>query len=203
MQNQEIQAVLGASEKISWRGGVNRTIISINLILSLIVFLIISGFVYSTDAINYVSGDLPKNISGSTVASLILLFGLLLSLIIFFSNYVKEYVVTEKRVLIKSGLIGTDFNSIYFTEIKSASVNVGLIDKLLAVGTISLDTGKVTSTSDKNGVTSVQTVYDKLLHIDAPYEVYKYFQDALTRRQESLYSGRADQESLAAKNIIK
>jgi uncharacterized membrane protein YdbT with pleckstrin-like domain len=137
--------------------------------------------------------------SGSTVASLILFFGFAFSLIIFFSNYVKEYVITDKRILIKSGLIGTDFNSIYFTEIKSANVNVGLIDKLLAVGTINVDTGKVASTSDKNGVTSVNTVYDKLLHIDTPYEVYKYFQEALTSRQESLYSGRADQENLAAK----
>jgi uncharacterized membrane protein YdbT with pleckstrin-like domain len=203
MPDQQIQAVLGGSEKISWRGGVNRTVISINLALSLIIFLIISGLVYSTNTISYVSGDLPKTISGSLVASLILIFGLLMSLIVFFSNYVKEYVITDKRVLIKSGLIGTDFNSIYFTEIKSANVNVGLIDKLLSVGTINIDTGKVASTSDKNGITSVNTVYDNLLHIDAPYEVYKYFQETLTSRQESLYSGRADQENLAAKNIIK
>jgi len=196
MQNQEIQAVLGTGEKISWRGVVNRTVIGINLVLSLIVFLIISGLVYSTEIISYSSGDLSKTINGATVASLILIFGFLLSLIISLSNYVKEYVVTDKRILIKSGIIGTDFNSIYFTEIKSADVNVGLIDKMLSVGTISIDTGKVTSTNDKNGVTSVNTVYDKLLHIDAPYEVYKYFQEALTGRQESLYSGRADRERL-------
>ncbi len=199
MPDQQIQAILGNGEKISWRGGVNRTVIGINLVLSLILFLAISGLVYSVDTINYFSNDVFKTMSGSTVASLILFFGFALSLIIFFSNYVKEYVITDKRAIIKSGLIGTDFNSVYFTEIKSASVNVGLIDKLLSVGTINIDTGKVASTSDKNGVTSVNTVYDKLLHIDAPYEVYKYFQDALTSRQESLYSGRADQENLASK----
>ncbi|MFA6417313.1 MAG: PH domain-containing protein [Patescibacteria group bacterium] len=199
MPDQQIQTILGGNEKISWRGNVNRTVIGINLVLSLILFLAISGSVYSVDTINYFSNGLSKTMSGSTVASLILIFGLILSFVVFFSNYVKEYVITDKRVLIKSGLIGTDFNSIYFTEIKSANVNVGLLDKILAVGTINVDTGKVASTSDKNGVTSVNTVYDKLLHIDTPYEVYKYFQEALISRQESLYSGRADQENLAAK----
>src|SRR5680860_1834100 len=86
MQNQEIQAVLGTGEKISWRGVVNRTVIGINLVLSLIVFLIISGLVYSTEIISYSSGDLSKTINGATVASLILIFGFLLSLIISLSN---------------------------------------------------------------------------------------------------------------------
>ncbi|QQG52591.1 MAG: PH domain-containing protein [Candidatus Falkowbacteria bacterium] len=199
MPDQQVQTILSNGEKVSWRGGVNRTVIGINLALSLILFLAISGAVYSVDTINYFSNDFSRTISGSTVATLILIFGCLFSVLIFFSNYVKEFVITDKRVLIKSGIIGTDFNSIYFTEIKSANVNVGLVDKLLSVGTINIDTGKVSSTSDKNGVTSVNTVYDKLLHIDAPYEVYKYFQEALTGRQESLYSGRADQENLAVR----
>jgi hypothetical protein len=117
---------------------------------------------------------------------------------VFFSNYVKIYVITNKRVLIKSGLIGTDFNSIYFTQIRTANVNVGLADKIFSVGTINIDTGRIETVSSGNGNNTqnrIQTAYDKLLHISKPYEVYKYFQTTLTNREESLYSGRADREN--------
>ena len=120
------------------------------------------------------------------------------SILGFFSNFVKKYLITNKRVLIKSGLIGTDFVSLYFTQIRSANVNVGLIDKIFGVGTINIDTGKietVQSGSGSNQRHSTRTAYDKLIHIKAPYEVYKYFQTTLTNREESLYSGRADRES--------
>lgn len=96
-------------------------------------------------------------------------------------------------------MIGTDFNSIYFTQIRTANVNVGLLDKIFGVGTINIDTGKIETVQGGSGAnrrTSTRTAYDKLLHIVTPYEVYKYFQTALTGREESLYSGRADRNWL-------
>lgn len=46
-----------------------------------------------------------------------------------------EYCITNKRIICKSGLIA-DFKNIYFQDIVSVNVKVGLIDKMLKVGDI-------------------------------------------------------------------
>lgn len=196
--NQEIQAILEPEEKIAWQDTINRKVMIFHLIISLMIIIGFSYFFFSQEIINYTSNNVPKTITGSTLGLAILIIGSFFSLFSFFSNYVKIYTITNKRVLIKSGLIGTDFNSIYFTEIKTVNINVGLIGKIFSVGTLNIDTGKietVTSGSGNNRHSGTRTAYDKLLNISKPYEVYKYFQHSLTDRQESLYSGRADKEN--------
>jgi len=195
--NQEIASVLEPNEKIIWQDIVNRKVMAFYLGISSIITIGISIILFSQETINYTSNNIPKTTSGSTIGLIVLIIGLVISFLVFFSNYVKIYVITNKRVLIKSGLIGTDFNSIYFTQIRTANVNVGLADKIFSVGTINIDTGRietVTKGSGNNTQNRIQTAYDKLLHISKPYEVYKYFQTTLTDREESLYSGRADRE---------
>lgn len=195
---QKIQTILEPQEQIIWRDVVNRKVMTFYLVFALLIVSAISFFLFSQETINYTSNNVPKSIAGSTVGLGFLLIGVALSLLSFFSNLVKEYTITNKRVLIKSGLIGTDFNSVYLTEVRTANVKVGLIDKIFSVGTLNIDTGKietVNSGSRNDRETKTQTAYDKLLHINKPYEVYKYFQTTLTGRQESLYSGRADREN--------
>jgi len=195
---QEIMAILEPQEKIVWQDIINRKVMFFNLAISLVIIVGISIFLFSKETISYTSNDIPKTIAGTTVGLIVLIVGLLISLLSFFSNFVKKYVITNKRVLIKSGLIGTDFNSIYFTQIRSANVNVGLIDKIFSIGTLNINTGKietVQSGSGKNQHSQTRTAFDKLLHINNPYEVYKYFQTTLTGREESLYSGRSDREN--------
>jgi uncharacterized membrane protein YdbT with pleckstrin-like domain len=195
---QEIEAVLEPQEQIVWQDVINRKVMTFNLLIALIIVIGISFFFFSQEVINYNSGNVPKTIAGPTVGSFFLVAGLFFSILGFLSNFVKVYIITNKRVLIKSGLIGTDFNSIYFTEVRTVNVNVGLIDKIFSVGTLNIDTGKVetvSSGSGENRRSGTQTAYDKLLHVSRPYEVYKYFQTTLTGRQESLYSGRADREN--------
>lgn len=197
-QEQEIAAVLEPSETIVWQDVVNKKVIVFYLIISLLITLGLSMYAFSQETIAYTSNGVPKVIAGTTVGLVVLIAGALLSLIGFLSNIVKKYVITNKRVLIRSGLIGTDFNSIYFTQVRNANVNVGLVDKLFSVGTINIDTGKietVSSGSDKNRTSQTRTAFDKLLHINDPYAVYKYFETTLTNREESLYSGRADREN--------
>jgi len=122
---------------------------------------------------------------------------------VFFVNVVKEYGITNKRVIIKSGIIGTDYKSIYFDQIKNLVVNVGLIGVIFKVGTVKIDIGK-TETYSSGGVrigaiqhhnVRTRTMYDNLKYINQPYQVYKYLQKTLSHRKESLYSGRADKES--------
>ncbi|MCQ2743157.1 MAG: PH domain-containing protein [Bacilli bacterium] len=47
-----------------------------------------------------------------------------------------EYAITDKRILIRSGVIGVDFKSIYYSEISGVNVKVSPTDKLFKVGDI-------------------------------------------------------------------
>jgi membrane protein YdbS with pleckstrin-like domain len=49
-----------------------------------------------------------------------------------------EYAVTSTRVLIRSGFIGVNFQSIYYKEISNVSIKVGVIDKLFGVGDVAI-----------------------------------------------------------------
>lgn len=202
--DQKIQAVLEPQEKVVWQDVINRKVLAFHTIISALIIIGISFYCFSQESFSYTSNGAPASIAGATIGWIVLIAGLALTLLSFFSSFVKQYAITNKRVLVKSGIIGTDFNSIYFTEVKSVNVNVGLIDKIFSVGTINIDTGKietVDSGSGNNRHTKTRTAYDKLQHVSQPYEVYKYFQTTLTGRQESLYSGRADQENQQAPKI--
>lgn len=191
--DKEIELVLEPEEKIVWQDVMNRKVIIFHFLLTSIIISVISVYL--------MVGNVTANNATSENSNIFFYILLGVAILLIWgmaSNYVTRYAITNKRVLIKSGIIGTDFNSVYFTEIKSANVNVGLIDKIFGVGTINIDTGKletVTSGSGDNQRTGVRTAYDRLQHIDNPYEIYKMLQGSLTERQESLYSGRADREN--------
>lgn len=177
--NSNINSILENGEVITWRGKVSRKVLNFGLILGFLAWLLFSGFLLIIP---------PANELLAILASLVLLA---VNIIKFSVDYVKVFTITDKRIIIKSGIIGTDYNSIYFTEIKTVNVRVDLIDKIFAVGTINIDTGKVETVTNKNQ-SKTQTAYDRLVSIDNPYEVYKILQSNLSGRQESLYSGRAD-----------
>lgn len=47
-----------------------------------------------------------------------------------------EYAFTGKRIIIKSGVVGVDVKTIYYSQIESVNLKVGLTDKLFKVGDI-------------------------------------------------------------------
>jgi uncharacterized membrane protein YdbT with pleckstrin-like domain len=197
-----IEQILEPKEQVIWQGVINRKALTFNLIIVLIVIALISMFFFRQDIINYTSNEVPKEMKGYTLGLIVLIAGLLITFLNFFQNIVKKYAITKKRVIIKSGIIGTDFKSIYYNEIKSSLVVVGLIGKIFKVGTIKIDLGETeisSTSSNRKGSshtsTSSHKVYEELKYINNPYEIYKYFQSSTNERLESLYSGRADREN--------
>ena len=71
------------------------------------------------------------------------------------------YAITDKRVIIKDGLVGIDFESIDYAEIDKISVNVSIFEKLSNVGTIKL---------------KVDSYTYNLQAIENPYEIFKRVQ---------------------------
>lgn len=51
-----------------------------------------------------------------------------------------EYAVTDKRIIIMSGFIGMNYQSIYYKDIKNVNLRISIFDKLLKVGDIYFDT---------------------------------------------------------------
>ena len=47
-----------------------------------------------------------------------------------------EYIFTDKRIIIRSGIIGIDFKFLYYNEIESVNVKVSFTDKIFRVGDI-------------------------------------------------------------------
>ena len=47
-----------------------------------------------------------------------------------------EYAVTDRRIILRNGLIGYNYQSIYYKSIESVDLNKGFIDRMLKVGDI-------------------------------------------------------------------
>lgn len=45
-----------------------------------------------------------------------------------------EYVFTNRRIIIRSGVIGIDFKTIYYTEVEGINCKVGIFDRMFKVG---------------------------------------------------------------------
>ena len=80
--------------------------------------------------------------------------------------------------------------SVYYDQIRSVFVNVGIIGKIFGTGSVMIDTGRITQSSKGRS----KQIYDRFSNIKNPYEVYKFVQTQLSNRKEGLGSGRADFE---------
>ncbi len=76
-----------------------------------------------------------------------------------------EYVFTDKRIILKSGVIGVDVNNIYYSDISNVNLRVGLLDKLLHVGDIYISgTGKAQVLWDIENPYPVTTRLQKIVN---------------------------------------
>ena len=72
-----------------------------------------------------------------------------------------EYAITDKRILIRNGLVGSEVQSIFYTDINSLDMRIGVIDRMLNVGDIKIySSGK--NTSWILDISKVHTVYKNL-----------------------------------------
>lgn len=199
-----IDNILESREKKLWEGRINRKVLIAGLVLWLVLIAVVSYFIFSVETVPYDFNGEPREISGSLAGKIFLTIALIAVFLNFFSNLVVRYALTNKRIIIKSGLIGTDYKSVYFEQIHQVLVNVDLIGKIFGTGNLLIDTGKTETRSTggqsrREGGNSLRietkTMYETLKNIDNPYEIYKLVQPSITGRRESLYSGRADRES--------
>ena len=98
---------------------------------------------------------------------------LLLSPLIASVRYKKTiYCYTNKRVLIRTGFIGADFQAIDFDMIGAMNVRVDFLDKLVKPNTGTITFASPASPMIQNGQAGGGSAY-AFKHIENPYEVYK------------------------------
>ena len=85
-----------------------------------------------------------------------------------FSYSNTRYAYTNKRIMVRTGFIGTDFKSIDYDKISDIEVTVNFVERAFNVGTIRFFSGR-TETND--GTTT--KLYDRWEAIQDPYEVFK------------------------------
>jgi hypothetical protein len=75
------------------------------------------------------------------------------------------YAITNKRVMMRSGFWGIDFNAVDYDKISDIQVTVNPLENILGVGTIRISAGKVSSKGSP--------LTDDFIAVKNPYEVFK------------------------------
>ena len=146
MKQNAVEDILEKDEKILQRLKPNAKVIRLEAIfkgmpLALLWFSIDAIFIVTMFATGAVE-EAPW-----MIAFMIGFFALhLLPVWLYIANLIKnlagykniEYVFTDKRIIVRSGLVGIDFKSIYYTSLESVNLKVGLFDRLFKVGDIYL-----------------------------------------------------------------
>ncbi len=182
----ELKKVIEPSERIEWQGNPQANSYFVSKSITL---LFLAGF---AAVMLVLTKNQNPNLQLWICGVSALLIFLIVSMVLGYRA--TFYGVTNKRLIFQHGIIGRDFKSIDYDQIKSVSVNVGIIDKLFNTGSIMVFTGEVetfSSGSGRNRGSGVRSKFDNIENIANPYEILKKIQMHLTKRKENLYSGRA------------
>lgn len=86
----------------------------------------------------------------------------------FFLSFRIEYMITNRRVYLSSGIMGTDITSVEFRDVTTPHVNVNPLQNMLKVGTIRVTPDVTRGFGDDK--TTIKGY--RLEHISEPYEVF-------------------------------
>lgn len=118
----------------------------------------------------------------SLVAVLLISIVIALFSVPFISLWYKKtvYAVTNKRILIRTGLIGVDYKSLDFTMLGAMTVNVSWADKLLKKNTGMISFGSMASPM----MNSIGTTF-VFSYLNNPYETYKEIKKIINEYNEN------------------
>lgn len=170
-QPTQIEDIINKDEQILWRGKPKRKAYIFSSIFSMFPFALIWLLFDGVFIVAMIATKAFSKMPVGAVFGIVIFFAFHLTPVwIWLGNIITasrgyknlEYVFTNKRIIIRSGIIGIDFKNIYYSEIQSVNLKVGLIDKMLKVGDIYI--------KSKN---SSQVLFD----IDDPYFITQKLQE--------------------------
>ncbi|MFC4231486.1 PH domain-containing protein [Parasediminibacterium paludis] len=136
--------------------------------------LISSGFYYLViKNISNVSNATDDFLIWFTMLPLGLFFISFLVKVLSYNN--TSYAYTDKRIMVRSGFLGTDFKVIDYDKISDIEVSVSFVENLFGVGSIKFYSGR---TEFNDGI--ITKLYDRWEAISFPYEVFKNLKQVAT-----------------------
>lgn len=139
----EIKGLIEADEQVLWQGKPKKKAFIFSAIASMfpfaLIWLLFDGGIICSMLFGVIE------VEPSMVIFLVIFFAFhLMPVWIWLYNIISaskkhknlEYAFTNKRIIIKSGVIGIDFQNIYYQDIVSVNLKVGLTDKMFKVGDI-------------------------------------------------------------------
>lgn len=145
MQANSVEDILVEDENVLWRDKPDKkahiaAAVVKSLPITLIWLLVDGGFIVGI-SIAITKGGAPMGILGFIVPFFLVH---LAPVWMWVANLVRtvaelknlEYVFTDKRIIVRSGVIGIDFKSLYYHEVESVNVRVNWTDKIFKVGDI-------------------------------------------------------------------
>ena len=112
---------------------------------------------------------LPFIVVSAVIGIFPFLGGILYMVWLYFSHRNTAYAFTNKRVMLRSGVFGIDYQIIDYDKIRDTQVNVGPIEKMFRVGSILFNTGEV---SHKG-----HPMLKRFACIENPYDVFRQLKE--------------------------
>lgn len=143
MQINKVEDILEKGENILLRTKPNKSAYVWSAVLKMLPIAILWGLIDFGVLGAMIIGkiDVPKEM----IAFLVIFFAFhLLPVWIWLGGVIRavveykniEYVLTDKRIIVRSGIIGIDFKTVYYSEIEGVNLNVSVLDRLFKVGDI-------------------------------------------------------------------
>ena len=172
----DIDTLVGADpdEQILWRGKPKRSAFILARVFRMLpialIWLAIDGFFIGFITYGIIKGQVPTLM----ILFFVLFFALHLTPVwVWLGNIITasaqlkniEYAFTNKRIIIRSGII-VDFKNVYYSDIQSVDLKVGLIDRILKVGDIYITTtGRLNSRIDLEDISDPYFITQRLQKI--------------------------------------
>ncbi len=134
---------------------------------SILGFLFFSGMGLAAMLVPDENGDtasLAAFIVIVVICALLVAFCILVTALSYSKRY---YAYSNKRIIIRCGVVGIDYKSLDMDMIGAINVNVSLFDKMLRKNTGTISFGSVASPMSANGA------YFSFYSVVSPYELYK------------------------------
>ncbi|HCE34436.1 MAG TPA: hypothetical protein DEQ88_03600 [Clostridiales bacterium] len=138
-----IEDVIGSDEQILWSGKPKKRAYLINAFTKMLPIALI-WLLFDGAFIGLMIGTMDEIPTAIKIFMVVFFLFHLMPVWIWLSHVLTanrqhenlEYAFTNKRIIIKSGIIGIDFKNIYYSEIDSVNLKVGIVDRIEKVGDI-------------------------------------------------------------------
>lgn len=170
--DEEMDFILGENEQVLWEGNPNKKAYVTNKVLAMLPLALLWLAIDMVFVAMVFKFGLP---TPAKIGVCVFVCFHLIPFWMWFSNVITaskrhkntKYALTTHRILIRTGLIGVDVQSISYKDVQSVNLKIGMIDKMLKVGDLYFNL---------NSRRSQNVFFD----IENPYEVYKLAQKIVT-----------------------